>query len=214
MMDGTVAVYNIMLPTTVPQYMSNEVVQKHGGIVWEVKWSGITTGLITPSDPSEGNLAFYSASIDGKINHWVLNQNELGLTTIMTLYLDRPPIPGPDGTLITLKGKNNYHIKNIFIFYIIIFLFSSFKFLKLVQLALHFIQLIMIYLWLALKKEQFTNVILLTAVCTCKYIMKHIICLCIVLYLINITQIYLPVVQVIGELKFGRTIDCKCIRNN
>ena len=37
-MDGAVAVYNIMLPPTAPQYRSNDVVQKHGGIVWEVCW--------------------------------------------------------------------------------------------------------------------------------------------------------------------------------
>ncbi|XP_074093610.1 dynein intermediate chain 2, ciliary isoform X1 [Cotesia typhae] len=93
--DGTVAVYNVMLPATAPQYKSNEVVQKHGGIVWEVRWA---------PDTEEGNLTFYSVSIDGKINHWVLYQNELGLTTIMTLYLNRSPIPGPDGSFITLKG--------------------------------------------------------------------------------------------------------------
>ncbi|XP_076162193.1 dynein intermediate chain 2, ciliary isoform X2 [Ptiloglossa arizonensis] len=94
-MDGAVAVYNVMLPPTAPQYKSNDVVQKHGGIVWEVYWA---------PDTEEGNLAFYSVSIDGKINCWVLNQSDLGLTTIMTLFLDRPPISGPDGTLITLKG--------------------------------------------------------------------------------------------------------------
>ncbi|CAK9798086.1 Dynein intermediate chain 2, ciliary [Anthophora plagiata] len=94
-MDGVVAVYNVMLPPTIPQYKSNDVIQKHGGIVWEVRWS---------PDTEEGNLAFYSISIDGKINHWVLNQNDLSLTTVMTLFLDRPPIPGPDGTMITLKG--------------------------------------------------------------------------------------------------------------
>ncbi|XP_076393235.1 dynein intermediate chain 2, ciliary isoform X2 [Megachile rotundata] len=59
--DGAVAVYNIMLPPTAPQYKSNDVVQKHGGIVWEVCWA---------PDTEE----------------------------------DRPPIPGPDGTMITLKG--------------------------------------------------------------------------------------------------------------
>ncbi|KOC64238.1 Dynein intermediate chain 1, axonemal [Habropoda laboriosa] len=90
-MDGVVAVYNVMLPPTTPQYKSNDIVQKHGGIVWEVCWA---------PDTEEGNLAFYSVSIDGKINHWVLNQNDLGLTTVMTLFLDRPPIPGPDGTMI------------------------------------------------------------------------------------------------------------------
>ncbi|XP_043284310.1 dynein intermediate chain 2, ciliary isoform X2 [Venturia canescens] len=94
-MEGSVAVYNIMLPPAVPQYKSNDVEQKHGGIVWEIRWA---------PDTEEGNLTFFSVSIDGKINHWVLNQNELGLTTVMTLFLDRPPIPGPDGTLITLKG--------------------------------------------------------------------------------------------------------------
>ncbi|XP_043667945.1 dynein intermediate chain 2, ciliary isoform X2 [Vespula pensylvanica] len=93
--DGSVAVYNIMLPPTEPQYKSNDVTQKHGGIVWEIRWA---------PDTQEGNLAFYSVSIDSKINYWVLNQKELSLTTVMTLFLDRPPIPGPDGTLITLKG--------------------------------------------------------------------------------------------------------------
>ncbi|XP_043249584.1 dynein intermediate chain 2, ciliary [Colletes gigas] len=94
-MDGAVAVYNVMLPPTTPQYKSNDVTQKHGGIVWEVCWA---------PDTEEGNLAFYSVSIDGKINYWILNQNDLGLTTVMTLFLDRPPIAGPDGTMITLKG--------------------------------------------------------------------------------------------------------------
>ncbi|KAL2726546.1 hypothetical protein V1478_006824 [Vespula squamosa] len=93
--DGSVAVYNIMLPPTEPQYKSNDVTQKHGGIVWEIRWA---------PDTQEGNLAFYSVSIDSKINYWVLNQKELSLTTIMTLFLDRPPIPGPNGTMITLKG--------------------------------------------------------------------------------------------------------------
>jgi len=55
-------------------------------------------------------LAFFSVGIDGKINHWVLSQNDLGLTTVMTLFLDRPPIPGPDGTLITLKGNDFQNI--------------------------------------------------------------------------------------------------------
>jgi hypothetical protein len=49
-------------------------------------------------------MAFFSVSTDGLINYWVLNQHELGVTTIMTLFLDLSPIPGPDGTIITLKG--------------------------------------------------------------------------------------------------------------
>lgn len=35
-MDGSVAVYNIMLPPSAPQYRSDDVIQKHEGIVWEV----------------------------------------------------------------------------------------------------------------------------------------------------------------------------------
>lgn len=35
-MDGAVAVYNVMLPSSAPQYKSNNVAQKHGGLVWEV----------------------------------------------------------------------------------------------------------------------------------------------------------------------------------
>ena len=94
-MDGAVAVYNIMLPPTIPQYKSNEVFQKHEGIVCQVCWA---------PDTEEGNLAFYSISFDGKINYWELLQNELRVTAIMTLYLNRHPIIGPDGTMITLKS--------------------------------------------------------------------------------------------------------------
>ncbi|XP_066595061.1 dynein intermediate chain 2, ciliary isoform X2 [Prorops nasuta] len=93
--DGSVEVHNVMLSSKKPQYRSNDITQKHGGTVWEVQWA---------PDTEEGNLAFYSVSIDGKINYWILNQNDLGLTTVMTLYLNQAPIPGPDGTMITLKG--------------------------------------------------------------------------------------------------------------
>lgn len=35
-MDGSVAVYNVILPSSAPQYKSNDVNQKHAGIVWQV----------------------------------------------------------------------------------------------------------------------------------------------------------------------------------
>lgn len=35
--DGTVAVYNIQLPTKERQFQSNSVTNKHGGIVWQVQ---------------------------------------------------------------------------------------------------------------------------------------------------------------------------------
>lgn len=40
--DGNVAVYNIQLPTKECQFQSNPVMNKHGGIVWEVGLSCIT----------------------------------------------------------------------------------------------------------------------------------------------------------------------------
>ncbi|KAL7286142.1 hypothetical protein TKK_0019585 [Trichogramma kaykai] len=94
-LDGSVEVYNVQLAASAPQYKSNDVTQKHAGIVWQVCWAPET---------EEGNLTFFSVSTDGRVNHWVLNQNDLGCTTVMTLLLDRPPIPGPDGTQMLLKG--------------------------------------------------------------------------------------------------------------
>ncbi|XP_074036746.1 dynein intermediate chain 2, ciliary isoform X2 [Leptinotarsa decemlineata] len=41
---------------------------------------------------------------DGKINNWVLMQNDLAVTTIITLYLAKDAVPGPDGTLLKVKG--------------------------------------------------------------------------------------------------------------
>jgi dynein intermediate chain 1, axonemal len=53
----------------------------------------------------DGEINFYSVSADGKIFNWVLMQNKLSLTTIMTLFLENGPVLGPDGTNIRLKGS-------------------------------------------------------------------------------------------------------------
>lgn len=50
-------------------------------------------------------MNFYSAGADGYINNWVLMQNELSVTTITTIYLDKDPVPGPDGTFVKVKGN-------------------------------------------------------------------------------------------------------------
>lgn len=52
----------------------------------------------------DGEMNFYSAAADGKINNWVLMQNDLSLTTIIALHLDQNPVPGSDGTFIKMKG--------------------------------------------------------------------------------------------------------------
>nr|CAD7430628.1 unnamed protein product [Timema monikensis] len=93
--DGNVAVYDVHLPTREPQYESNSVSNKHGGIVWEVRWG---------PDMPDGEINFFSVSGDGHVYNWILMQNELSQTVVIPLFLSSEPIPGPDGTLISLTG--------------------------------------------------------------------------------------------------------------
>lgn len=94
--DGNVYVYNIQQTTSAPQFRSDPITQKHTDIVWEVQWA---------KDLDDGDLNFYSISGDGKVNQWVLLLNSFSLTTVMTLYMDSSPVPGPDGTFIKLLGN-------------------------------------------------------------------------------------------------------------
>lgn len=55
-------------------------------------------------------MNFYSVSCDGKVNHWVLMQNEFAVTTIINLYLDTPQVRGPDGTLVKKKGLITFYL--------------------------------------------------------------------------------------------------------
>ncbi|KAG8284801.1 cytoplasmic dynein with WD40 domain [Homalodisca vitripennis] len=93
--DGTVAVYNIQLPTKERQFQSNSVTNKHGGIVWQVCWG---------EDLQDGEMNFYSVSSDGRVFNWVLMQNELAQTLVIVLYLEMDPVNGPDGTMIRMTG--------------------------------------------------------------------------------------------------------------
>lgn len=56
----------------------------------------------------DGEINFYSVSADGRVFNWVLMQNKLAITTIITLFLDNGPVGGPDGTNIRLKGKESF----------------------------------------------------------------------------------------------------------
>lgn len=93
--NGTVQVFNIQASCKIPAYTSNNVNDKHRGIVWEVKWA--------PNLP-DGEMNFYSGGADGKIINWVLMQVELSATTIITLFLDKESVAGPDGTQLKVKG--------------------------------------------------------------------------------------------------------------
>lgn len=110
--DGNVVVFNVQATCKKPAFKSNAVLNKHAGIIWEVRniFNSIVNEFLEHSqvkwapDLPDGEMNFYSVGADGKINNWVLMQNELSVTTITTLYLDMDPVPGPDGTFVKIKG--------------------------------------------------------------------------------------------------------------
>lgn len=95
MFDGNVAVYNLQKSVAEPIYKSLGIYGKHSDVVWEVKWG---------PDMQDGEINFYSISSDGRVFNWVLMQSKLTITTIITLFLNREYVSGPDGTDIKLKG--------------------------------------------------------------------------------------------------------------
>ena len=94
--DGNVCVHNLQLGVKEPVYMSQGVNGKHSECVWEIKWG---------PDMPDGEINFYSVSSDGQVFNWVLMQNKLAITKIITLFLERDLVGGPDGTDIKLRGK-------------------------------------------------------------------------------------------------------------
>lgn len=58
-------------------------------------------------DLPDGEMNFFSVAADGKINNWVVMQNELSVTTIITLFLAKEPVLGPDGIHLKMKGETN-----------------------------------------------------------------------------------------------------------
>lgn len=110
--DGNVCVYNLQVGTKEAVYVSQGVNGKHSEAVWEIKWG---------EDMHDGEINFYSLSSDGRVFNWVLMQNKLTLTTIITLYLDINPVSGPDGALLKLKASGTcmvFHPSNKEIFQI------------------------------------------------------------------------------------------------
>ena len=99
MYDGNVAVYNLQTNPTDPIYMSKGQHGKHSDVVWEVKWG---------PDMTDGEINFFSISSDGRVFNWVLMQSKLTITTIITLFLEREFVGGPEGTDIKLKGHPQY----------------------------------------------------------------------------------------------------------
>lgn len=99
MYDGNVAVYNLQKNVSRPIYVSKGH-GKHSDVVWEVKWG---------PDMQDGEINFYSISADGRVFNWVLMQNKLAITTIITLFMDKEYVGGPEGMNIKLKGNLHKH---------------------------------------------------------------------------------------------------------
>ncbi|KAL0820400.1 hypothetical protein ABMA28_006283 [Loxostege sticticalis] len=94
--DGNVCVYNAQLTLEGSyQYKSDSVRDKHSNIVWEVRWGARMI---------DGEASFFSISGDGRVVQWAVMPGELQATTIITLTSNVPPIPGPDGTLVTVNS--------------------------------------------------------------------------------------------------------------
>ncbi|KAK9878542.1 hypothetical protein WA026_022439 [Henosepilachna vigintioctopunctata] len=96
LVDGCVLVFNIQKSCKQYEYRSNSVSNKHQGIVWQVKWA---------PDMPDGELNFYSIGSDGKVNNWVLMQNEMTYTTVFNLYFPMDPVSGPDGMSLKIRGS-------------------------------------------------------------------------------------------------------------
>lgn len=77
MNDGTVAVYDCRLNNKLPIYESSNIGNKHNGTIWQVQWS---------HDLTEGELTFYSIASDGNILSWILMQNHLCQTLVISLH--------------------------------------------------------------------------------------------------------------------------------
>ncbi|XP_063540251.1 dynein intermediate chain 2, ciliary isoform X1 [Cydia strobilella] len=94
--DGNVCVYNAQLTLESSyQYKSDSVRDKHTSIVWEIRWG---RRLL------DGEASFFSISGDGRVVQWAVMPGELQATTIITLQSPVPPIPGPDGTMLTVNS--------------------------------------------------------------------------------------------------------------
>lgn len=89
-------------------------------------------------------MNFFSVAADGKINNWVVMQNELAVTTIITLFLLKEPVLGPDGIHLKMKGMKKMNFQQNGYFEYILF--------QVPRLVLFFIRNNHIFIWLEQKK--------------------------------------------------------------
>lgn len=95
MYDGNVSVYNLQVNQTDPIFDSTGVPGKHTDLVSEVKWG---------PDMADGEINFFSLSVDGRVLNWILAQSKLIITPIITLQMGTRPSKSPDGIELKLKA--------------------------------------------------------------------------------------------------------------
>lgn len=95
MYDGNVSVYNLQVNQTDPIFDSTGVAGKHTDLVSEVKWG---------PDMADGEINFFSVSVDGRILNWILAQSKLVITPIITMLMGKRPSSSPDGIELKLKA--------------------------------------------------------------------------------------------------------------
>ncbi|XP_014281756.1 dynein intermediate chain 2, ciliary [Halyomorpha halys] len=106
--DGSVVVHNMQTPNCETQYRST-VEHNHRSQVWSVLWC---------DDHRDRHLSFFSAGADGRICKWLLLQNELLHSPVITLYIDKHEI-NADGPQLKLKAMPTcltFHPKDFEIF--------------------------------------------------------------------------------------------------
>lgn len=53
---------------------------------------------------ADGEFSVFSISSDGRVCNWILMQNQLLVTTVISLALPIEKIAGPDGALVSIRG--------------------------------------------------------------------------------------------------------------
>lgn len=94
--NGNVSVYNLIANSKEPLVESIGVRGKHSDSVTAITWA---------DDMHFGEKNFFSSSLDGTILNWIVTQSGLSLRTVITLYLDIPPVISPEGLPTKLKAE-------------------------------------------------------------------------------------------------------------
>ncbi|CRL01177.1 CLUMA_CG014224, isoform A [Clunio marinus] len=94
--NGNVYVHNLQVGTNEPVYATKYGSGKHLEAVSAIKWS---------ENLHDGELNFFSLSSDGSVLNWVLMENKLTLSVVITLFMEMLPICKPTQSEYKLKAS-------------------------------------------------------------------------------------------------------------